>query len=166
MREISFETFLEQYLCDVSGQQTLNIHKLVKLSKQNYRITSSLVLYCLFKEKMEILLKYIDTNKNPMLDQLTKENFLDDKFNKYYSFQKIYCSFTRRKNLYSNERATKSSARDNIIEIMLLKNISVYRICKDLSANPGNVNDYIKNNNTRKVSLKLVKDIYNYCLAK
>ena len=166
MRQVTFETFLKQYLADVSGQLTLNVHKLVKLSKRNHRIVSSLVLYCLFTNKMDILLKYIDTKKYPYLDELTVDNFLDDKYNKDYSFQNVHRSFTRRLLFYENENVTKSLVRDNIVKIMKEKGITNYRIYTDLKANPGNVNDFIKNNNTKKVSLKLVKDIYSYCLTK
>lgn len=164
MRQVTFETFLEQYLSDVSSQSTLSIHKLVKLSKRNYRIVSPLVLYCLFSNKMDILLKYINTNKYPFLSELTPENYLDDKYSKDYSFQNIHRSFTRRLCFFENENITKSLARDNILKIMNEKGITNYRIYTDLKANPGNVNDYLKNNNTKKVSLKLVKEIHEYCL--
>ena len=164
MREITFETFLEQYLADISGQQTLNIHKLAKLSAKNHRITSPLVLYCLFRNKMDLLLKYINTNINPLLDELTKDNYLNDKYANHYSFKKIENSYRRRVDYYKNCNITKSLARANILALMREKRISTYRICKDLQVNPGNVNDYLKNDNPRKVSLKLVQEIYNYCL--
>ena len=66
---------------------------------------------------------------------------------------------------FENENITKSLARDNILKTMKEKGITNYRIYTDLKANPGNVNDYLKNNTTKKVSLKLVKMIHNYCLA-
>ena len=165
MRKLTFEKFLEQYLADISGQPTLSVHKLVKLSKRNHRIVSSLILYCLLKNKMDILLKYINTKKYPFLDELTVDNYLDDKYSNDYAFQKVYSSFMSRLRFFENENVTKSLARDNILKTMKEKGITNYRIYTDLKANPGNVNDYLKNNNTKKVSLKLVKMIHNYCLA-
>ena len=166
MRKITFETFLKQYIEDVSGEKTLNIHKLIKLSKSNHRIITSLVLYCLFKNKMHILFKYIDRDRYPMLNELTIDNYLDDKFILYYDFQKVHTSYRRRRNRIIYDDDIKSLVRVNILKMMKEKEITAYRLCIDLNINYGNVNDYLKNNHTRKVSLKLVKEIYNYCLAK
>ncbi len=161
MRKLTFRTFIKRYLVDISGQQTLNIHKLAKLSKKNVRVIDPLILYCLFENKMNVLSRYLNTN----VEGLTTENFLDDKFSSY-SFQKIYQSYLRKLKINEFDNETKSLIRDNIITMMKEKSISNYRIYTDLKANPGNINDYLKNGNSKKVSLELVKDIYNYCQSK
>ena len=43
------------------------------------------------------------------------------------------------------------------------KKITKYRVYRDLSLNPGNINDYLTNGNSKKVSMNVVKKIYNYC---
>ncbi len=166
MRKLTFETFLKQYLVDVSGQQTLSVSKLIKLSKHNVRIIDPLILYSLFENKMELLLKKMNKNKYPLLGELTKNNYLDNQFNQYYSFQKIHETYVQRTNYYEYDNQVKSLIRINILKMMEEKRITTYRIYTDLKTNPGNINDFIKNNNTKKVSSKLVKDIYNYCLEK
>lgn len=160
MRRITFNAFLKQYLIDLSGQTSLSIHRLFKLSKKNYRLQDPLLLYCLLENKMNIYYKYF--KQNPNLVFLTKENFLDNTYSNY-SFQKIYQSYLRRINTCEYDLQTKSLIRDNIIEMMDNKKISKYRIYTDLSLNPGNINDYLTNGNSKKVSLDLVKKIYNYC---
>ena len=165
MRRLSFETFLKHYLIDASGQQSLSIHKLVKLSGKNTRIVDPLILYCLFKDRMEVLFKYIDINTKSSIINLSKENFLNDKFVNY-SFQKIYKSYERKTKVNEFDNETKNLARSSILKLMKEKGITNYRVYKDLKANPGNVNDYLKNGNMKKVSLKLVKDIYNYCQSR
>ena len=163
MRKLSFEAFLKQYLIDVSGQKSLSIHKLAKLSKNNIRIIDPLVLYCVLNGKKEVLLKYLNKSEFEFIDGLNKNNYLDDAFNDY-SFKKIYQSYERKVNCVTYDNQTKSLIRDNILKMMSEKKISNYRVYKDLSLNPGNVNDYLTNGNPKKVSLKLVEDIYDYCL--
>ena len=160
MRYMTFNNYLKQYLADVSGQSSFSIHKLTKLSKRNVRILDPLILYCLFEDKMNIFNKYCSCNHN--LESLNKNNFLDDKYSDY-AFQKIYQSYTRKNNLSKYDLQTKGLIRDNILKLMNEKNISKYRIYSDLSLNPGNINDYLLNGNAKKVSLNLVKKIYNYC---
>ena len=161
MRQLTFKTFLKQYLADVSGRKSLSIHKLANLSKKNIRIVDPLILYCLLDNKLNTLSKYLSIE----ISDLTQENFLDEQFSNY-SFQKIYQSYLRKNKINEFDNETKSLIRVNILISMKEKKISNYRIYTDLKVNPGNVNDYLKNGNAKKVSLKLVKDIYNYCQSR
>ena len=164
MRKLTFKTYLKQYLVDVSGQRSLNIHKLAILSKNNLRLVNPLILHCVLNDKTNVLFKYLDINKYPLVLALTKNNYLDKDFN-IFEFKKIHQSYIRKANTIEYDNETKSLIRKNILKMMSDKNITNYRIYKDLKANPGNVNDYLKNNNCKKVSLKLVKQIYKYCEA-
>lgn len=160
MRSLTFNKFLKQYLVDVSGQPSFSVHKLAKLSKKNIRIVDPLILYCLFEDKMEICKKYL--NLDDVLKTLNKNNYLDDRYSNY-SFQKIHQSYVRKTNSNEYDLQTKTLIRNNIMKMMNDKDISKYRVYTDLSLNPGNVNDYLTNGNSKKVSLELVKIIYNYC---
>ena len=160
MRTLTFRSFLKQYLMDVSGQDSFSVHKLCKLSKKNVRIADPLILYCVFEDKLDIYQKYMTIDEK--LDSLTRDNFLDNKYSEY-GFQKINQSYIRRSNSYQYDLQTKNLIRNNIIKLMSDKNISKYRVYTDLDLNPGNVNDYLTNGNSKKVSLELVKKIYNYC---
>ena len=145
---------------DVSGQPSFSIHKLARLSKKNVRIVDPLILYCVFEDKMDIYQKYLTLDQN--LVSLNKDNYLDNRYSDY-GFQKIYQSYKRKSNSHEYDLQTKTLIRNNIIKMMDDKNITKYRVYKDLNLNPGNVNDYLTNGNSKKVSLELVKKIYNYC---
>ena len=164
MRKLTFKTFLKQYLVDVSGQHSLSIHKLASLSNNNIRLVNPLILHCVLNNKTNVLFKYLDINKYPLVLALTKNNYLDKDFN-IFEFNKIHQSYLRKANSINYDNETKSLIRNNILKMMEEKKITNYRLYKDLKANPGNINDYLKNNNSKKVSLKLVKKMYNYCLA-
>lgn len=160
MRGLSFNKYLKLYLVDVSGQSSFSIHKLAKLSKKNIRIVDPLVLYCLLEDKMTIYNKYCGFNQE--LKSLSKDNFLDDRY-KDYAFQKIHQSYIRKTKVFEYELETKKLIRENILKMMNDKKITKYRVYRDLSLNPGNINDYLTNGNSKKVSMDVVKKIYNYC---
>ena len=162
MRKLTFKTYLKQYLVDVSGQRSLSIHKLAILSKDNIRLVDPLILHSVMNNKMNVLFKYLDISKYPLVLALTKNNYLDKSFS-IFEFRKIHQSYIRKANSIEYDNETKSLIRKNILKMMKEKKISNYRIYCDLKANQGNVNDYLKNNNSKKVSLKLVKQIFRYC---
>lgn len=162
MRKLTFKTYLKDYLSDVSGLKSLSIHRLIKAAEDNVRIIDPLVLYCLLNNKMKVFSKYFVDKKYDDLKELTSSNFLDEKYG-HYSFKKIYQSYERRANVISFDNQTKSLIRNNILLMMRNKQISKYRIYTDLKLNPGNVNDFLKNDNHKKLSLDIVKKIYTYC---
>lgn len=161
MRKLLFKTFVKQYLVDVSGHATLSIHKLVVLSENNVRIIDPLVLHCLLENKIPVLLKYCDFGLRAEIIELDINNYLNDSV---FDFQKIHQSYIRRTNAFQYDLQTKSMIRNDIIKLMKGKSISKYRIYTDLSLNPGNINDYLTNGNSKKLSLKTAKRIYDYCL--
>ena len=98
-----------------------------------------------------------------MIKDLTTENYLDDKY-KDRDFSKIYDSYLHKINTINYDFLTKDSIRNNILKIMKEKKITNYRLYTDLKINHGNVNDYLKNANCRKVSLELVEKMFNYVI--
>ena len=118
MRRLTFKTFLEQYLADISGQSSLSVHKLVKLSNNNIRILDPLILYSLFTNKMTVLFKYIDINLHSLLKELDISNYLDEKFYNNYSFIKIHDSYINRVKTPEYDNNIKSMIRKNILLMM------------------------------------------------
>ena len=95
------------------------------------------------------------------LPSLNKDNFLSETY-RDYDFVKLWDGYQHKINLINYDNDIKEKIRDNVIVIMKEKNISKYRVYKDLNLNHGNVNDYLKNGNCEKVSLSIAKKIFNY----
>ncbi len=161
MRHLTFITFLKQYMLGLSDSRSLSVHKLTKEIKKNYRLTDSLILYCALTDKKESFNKYSRGKYASLIVDLNKDTFLDKKYMNY-DFAKIWDSYQNRIRRFAYDNSIKSKARDNIISLMKEKNISNYRVYKDLKLNHGNINDYLTNGNTSKVSLDTVKKIYNF----
>ena len=161
MRKQLFINFLKWYLYDVSGLDSTNVHKLVKESKRSYRMKDSLILYCALANKKHLYNKYTNNKNAEVINKLNENNFLSDEFSDY-EFKKIYTSYIHKTNVVEYDSITKRKVRDNIVDIMGEKGISNYRVYKDLKLNPGNINDYLKNNNVKKVSRDVVLKIFDY----
>lgn len=58
MRKLSFEGFLKQYVVELSGVQTTNVHKLADCLCENPRMKEPLFLYALTFDKVNLLLRY------------------------------------------------------------------------------------------------------------
>lgn len=95
---------------------------------------------------------------------MNEDNFLSDEFDDY-DFKKIWDTYINKIKVYEYDDITKSQVHKNIIKKMDEKNISNYRVYKDLHLNPGNVNDYLTNGNVKKVSLETARNIYHYVCA-
>lgn len=58
MRKLTFEGFLKQYVAELSGVQTANVHKLADCMTENPRLKEPLFLYALAFDKVDLLLRY------------------------------------------------------------------------------------------------------------
>ena len=161
MRKMGFVGFLKKYISDVSGVNSLSIHKLVKLSKKNHRLFDSLLLYCVITNRKELFNKYTNNQFYTLVEELKRDNFLDERFLDY-DFKKIWEAYLTSNKRIDYENEFKSKLRESILEKMKANKISKYRVYTDLKLNPGNVNDYLTNGNCKKVSLDVGKSIYHY----
>ena len=163
MREQLFMNFLQDYLQDVSGLQTCNIHKLANEMKKNYRIRDSLILYCALSgdNRKKILNRFTNNKYKEVMSNLNENNFLSDDYEEY-EFRKIWNSYQNKIKIVEYDNYIKENARLTILKSMKEKGITNYRVYKDLNLNPGNINDYLTNNNLKKVSVATVKAIANY----
>lgn len=161
MNKLRFKGYLENYIKDLSSCGSLNVHKLVKETKTNYRLFDSLVLYCALYNKKDLFNKYTNKQHSLLLKKLNEKTFLSKTFSNY-DFSKIWDGYQHRINRFVYDGDTKLRIRNNVLKQMKEKKITNYRVYTDLKLNPGNINDYLTNGNGEKVSLNVAKRIYNY----
>ena len=70
-----------------------------------------------------------------------------------------YCS-VRDAALADND--TKELIHRRVLELQQKKKLTNYRLYKDLKLNPGNVNAWLKHNDSSKMSLDCARQIYKY----
>ena len=164
MRTLTFKGFLEQYLTELSHSGTCAISKLEKELSSNLRLREPMALYVkLYKEeynaksfKLAEALDYL--SEYDVMQALQKHSLKNE-------FDKVYIAYLNRVNHFDNEADTKEKIRLRVLEEQAKQKISNYAIYKALKLNPGNINDYLKNGNTSKLSLETAYSIYDYVMA-
>ena len=172
MRKLTFEGFLKQYVAELSGVQTASIHKLADCLQDNPRLKESLFLYALAFNKVELLLRYTansavaaEYEQHSNRYSLAQMRLLLEKQSPelpegYLKVWRSYCS-VRDAALADND--TKELIHRRVLELQQKKKkLTNYRIYTDLRLNPGNVNAWLKRNDSSKMSLDCARQIYKY----
>ena len=171
MRKLSFEVFLKRYVVELSGTQTTNVHKLADCLCENPRMKEPLFLYALTFDKVNLLLRYtMNSNVAAEYNQLSNryssvkmlsllENLSPELPEGYLKVWRSYCS-VRDATLADND--TKELIHRRVLELKKEKHLTNYRLYTDLQLNPGNVNAWLKHNDSNKMSLNCARQIYKY----
>ena len=171
VRKRTFEGFLKQYVAELSGVQTAGIHKLADCLQENPRLKEPLYLYALAFDKVNLLLRYTKGNdcfaeyerlsNYYSLEQMLTflENQSPELPEGYRKVWRSYCS-VRDAALADND--TKALIHRRVLELQQKKKLTNYRLYTDLKLNPGNVNAWLKHNDSSKMSLDCARQIYKY----
>lgn len=172
MRKLTFKGFLSQYVKNLSYSNTLDIKRLAKeATTNNLRLRAPLVLYALASSKKDQLIDALSDCSNAsdmvkMLDffessdletQLGKGNVPED-------YSKVWNSFLVARNAPKRDDDLKGAMRKMILRVQAEKKCSNYRVYTDLKLNPGNINSWLKNGDSSKVSYHTAEQIMNYVL--
>ena len=171
MRKLTFEGFLKQYVAELSGVQTASIHKLADCLQDNPRLKESLFLYALAFNKVELLLRYT-TNSTVVAEyeQLSNRYSLEQMLvllEKQSSelpegHLKVWRSYCSVRDAVLADNDTKELIHRRVLELQQKKKLTNYRLYTDLRLNPGNVNAWLKHNDSSKMSLDCARQIYKY----
>ena len=80
-------------------------------------------------------------------------------------YKTIYDNFVYMRDRNHKEDSIKALMHAKIVERQSQKGITNYRVYKALNLNPGNINAYLKNCDTSKVSLDTVRNVLAFVNA-
>ena len=166
---LTFKGFLEKYLKELSNGHTCSVNKCLKEIKEdnNYLLVEPLFLYAFMTLDKERFNKFL--NKYDYFREVYDKYFSSYKTFEDVDFSALPYEFSKVKDAFLAEKGI--TKRDNELKLLMLKEINTlrekkrvtaYRIYTDLKLNHGNVNDFLKNGNTIKLSLNDVRRIWNY----
>lgn len=152
MRELTFSGFMKKYVAELSTGHTTAIYKLVREAvTQNARLKEPLYLYAASNGHLKTLLAA--SKKTALYDEYLKlyEKFpypeLMYEFAKGTSqlpkeYQKVWQSFCSVKGKSKRDERVKTMMAEKIKRLQQDRNVSTYRICRDLGLNNANVNGF------------------------
>lgn len=174
--ELSFENFLKGYVKSLSQNKTQSLKKLLfEASTSNPRLIEPLILYIhcnsldntyskfAYQSSEDFKKKYLEIKLNyPDMKEL-----YSDLENKKCSneFNKVFASYLYQKNRKTVEDELKNKMIQKIILLAREKQLSRYRIAKELKLNPGNLNSFLNHQKTNALSMKKSLLLLNYLNA-
>lgn len=173
MRVQRFDTFLAQYAKTMHPENTLSFVKAEREAKGNHRFLTLFALMLLFDEKRAKTMKlhseiypslyyaYVEeSTKYPNLTLQTLPELMSA-LPPFDELKKAYQSYLRL--VVESKRRDKELLLIQIKTIMRERRISKYRVYTDLKLNPGNINDFLKNDHVEKVGESTIRRILGYC---
>ena len=171
MRKLTFEGFLKQYVAELSGVQTASVHKLADRMAENPRLKEPLFLYALAFNKVDLLLRYTATSAVAAeYEQLSNLYSLEQMLvllekqspELPEGYRKVWRSYCSVRDAVLADNNTKELIHRRVLELQEKKKLTNYRLYTDLKLNPGNVNAWLKHNDSSKMSLDCARQIYKY----
>lgn len=172
MRKLTFRGFTEQYVKQLSLEGTTSIYRLVReVVSNNPRLKEPLLLYAASNGKAKVLLQaskgtacYEEYYK--LLTHFDVSDLLkaleDGSPELRYEYHKVWRSYLSISKGYERDKRVKSLMRSKIRQLQTDTGVTTYQICKDLGLNPSNVNSWLKNDLSSKVSLKKARAVWEY----
>ena len=151
--------------------QPVSIERCNGDGSENPRLKEPLFLYALTFNKVDLLLRHTATsavaaeyeqlsNRYSLAQMLLLlENQSHELPEGYLKVWRSYCS-VRDAVLADND--TKELIHRRVLELQKKKKLTNYRLYTDLKLNPGNVNAWLKHNDSSKMSLDCARQIYKY----
>lgn len=166
MRALTFKGFLAAYLEELSYAGTASINKLLKELDRNPRLKEPLILHGIFsgmpmqvrKRAPEIFQEYKKIQE--IIED--KDQIIGKKEELPENYRKVLITYEYRRNKVDYDNHTKLLMRERILRLQEEKNISTYRIYRELKLNPGNVNYFLKNGDASKLRLNTVREIWDF----
>lgn len=165
MRELTFKGYLLSQLQELSGFNSTSLYTFSQFACNNVRLKDVLSLYLVMYTEENLrskLLKKFDY-LNSSCEKLKGLN--DDNVGTYLKndslseYTTVYNNFLHQRNHKEQEDRLKTMMYKRISEVKQAKCVTNYRIYKELNLNPGNVNAFLKNEDTSKVSLDTARKI-------
>ena len=165
MRELTFKGYLLLQLKELSGLNSTSLYTFSHLACQNARLKDVLTLYLVMYTEENLKSKLL--NKFDYLKSSCKKLNGIDEYNAEIYLQKdnlsgyrtVYNNFLYHRNRKEQENKLKKMMCVKISEVKEEKSVSNYQIYKEMNLNPGNVNAFLKNEDTSKVSLDTARKI-------
>jgi hypothetical protein len=175
MRRLTFRGYLQSYVRYLAGRDTLALSQLVALSESEPRLTEPLMLWATVTGSSARLSKMLEgqDDRELELSELVSlqqsghlESALEDGAPQLRSeYLKVWRSYVARRDAPSRDAYLKSEARSRVLALEAVKDVSRYRMAKDLGLNPGNLHAFLAQGRVEKLSLDRAFALLSYLEA-
>lgn len=175
MRRLTFRGFLQSYVRALSAEDTLALPRLVVLSESEARLVEPLLLWAAVTGRAGRLDSLLQ-GRQALRDELRAlvrlrsagrlENVLADVDSDLRpEYSKVWRSYVVRRDAPDRDKELRLKVRERILELESQRNVTRYRMAKDLGLNPGNLHAFLSLGDPTKLSLDRVADLVEYLEA-
>lgn len=175
MRRLTFKGFLDAYVAHLSGESTLDPARLVAALPGHARLSAPLLVWAVETGRTDRFRRLLQDEPRHLaeleqLHGLWKAGRLEDALGATDSplrsdYAKAWASYVARRDATERDAALKRVARERALELERSRNVTRYRLAKDLGLNPGNLHAFLAQGNVAKVSRKNALAVVKYLEA-
>ena len=171
MRELKFKGFLSEYVMSLAQAERRSIRVLAREAVGNVRLRAPLYLYAAVTGRGEMLLREVHgTALSEEYAELSRKFDTDGLLAALEEqsaelpeeYRKVWRSYESVRNAHLRDGRMKALICQKVLRLQTEKSVSTYRVCKDLRLDNANVNAWLKNNASGKVSLATAKSVLRY----
>lgn len=175
MRQLTFSGYLESYVQYLAGQQTVALPRLAAATVSNPRLVEPLLLWATTTGRAERLAGLL-TDRPQLQTELTTLQSLRDRGRLESAlatedpvlrpeYGKAWHSYVVRRDSHARDTQLKLEARKRALSLEATRNVSRYRMAKDLGLNQGNLHAFLGQGNPNKLSLDHAFALVSYLEA-
>lgn len=172
MRGLTFEGYLRSYVQHLAGQSTLSLSKLTNLAVSEPRLVEPLLLWAVVSGRADRLSHLLAGSEDRLeelsaLAALERDGELESALAADDSplppeYAKVWHSYLVRRDATTRDAQLKLAARKRALALEADKNVTRYRMAKDLGLNPGNLHAFLTQGNVSKLSLDRAYELVRY----
>lgn len=174
MRQLTFGGFLQSYVKYLSGVDTLAQPRLAALVSSEPRLVEPVLLWAAVTGRSARMVKLLSDaplrTELDLLVSLDKAGRLEDALASEDSrlrpeYSKAWRSYVVRRDASARDTRLKLEARDRALALEPSRNVSRYRMAKDLGLNPGNLYAFLSQGKAEKLGLEKAYALVEYLEA-
>lgn len=176
MRQLTFKGFLGAYVAHLAGRKTTSLTELASLLESNMRLREPLVLWAVENKRGDRLAALLSDDEQAraelrMLTSLRERGRLEESLSRGDSdlrpeYLKVWQSFVVRRDAPLRDERLKLAARERVLALEVTRQVSRYRMAKDLGLNQGNLHAFLSQGNPKKLSLQHAYELVDYLEAR
>lgn len=164
MRQITFANYLRKYIIELTAIERFQLVKLAAASEKSEKLRVPFLLYLSQKKTDgEIRALLTDRSLEEYVAVLSKlEDPLAQAARLPVAYRRVIAGYTRISQMHKAENESKRLIANRIAQRRRGLELSDYRICRELSINPGNFNSFFYHGNDNALSLEKVQLILKF----
>lgn len=167
MKELTFKSYLKNYVRDISGINTLDITRLVnEISNGNTELKEPLILYCILCDKVSTLKNVIRRTPDFDMDlgetSYTEKDIKSAKSSAPATYKSIYQAYLEEKKDGKISHEHKENLRKQILKLNKKHNISMRKLSIIAGVDSSNFNTFMKNKEYPKVSTERLEKVVSF----